>query len=183
MIRTRVFRLPPLRCAGIMLAQYGGTVTTAIVIVGIVAIISGIAVSLSILIIYFALLCLGGPLWLAWTYYRYGLQGESYLNVVDHVVIIGPGSLSVRLRPYRSEEEETEPPSEEPSETEIDGWWGKEYDSGDLGPWVNAKDAVVIPFAGEKKGFLYLPYDAYAEAEEMQRALRMLYKSKENENT
>ena len=158
-----------------------------------VSLFLGITVDMRIFLLYFALICLLGPVWLAWLYYHYGLRGQCYLNVVDHLIYINPETLTVRLRPVRNqksgehESEESESGEQETEEPEAppEEWWNRSFPISELGRWRITKEGIVMEFPDRKEGFLYLPLDVLASPEEMKDVIRLLSQQKntEDENT
>ena len=150
-----------------MATDYGATLMLVTLVLFIVCLFLGITVDMRIFLLYFALICLIGPIWLAWLYCHYGLRGQCYLNVVNHIIDFDSKGLTVRLQPVKDEEREEDVP--EPEE-----WWNRSFGISELGRWRIAKNGIVIGFIDRKEGFLYLPLDVLASPQEMEDVIQLL---------
>lgn len=159
-LESKLFKLSPIRCASIMAGRYAWKWITLFGILLSVSLIIGLFTDILIFIIILLVVCLTAPILLAWLFYHYGLEGESYLNVVNHKIMVEGSDFKVIV--------EVKNDSEMPEEKEFG------FSTSDLGRYTVGKENVVFPFVAPRKGFLYLPVSAFEDEEEFGVFVRML---------
>ena len=163
-----VFRISPLRFAVLMTGIFGSGWLYAMGLAALVALVASFAFDYRIFIVAMMFLLLLVPMMLMMLYYRYGLKGECYVNVVPHRIRAEEGRVRVFVAPFPpAADEENENENAPESDRCVDAEWKVvDYDPRWLGPYTVGSDYVVFPFLPPREGFLYIPSEAFENDEE-----------------
>ncbi|MDE6717148.1 MAG: hypothetical protein K2J70_03055 [Muribaculaceae bacterium] len=192
MIESEVFRISSGRFATILLQRHGEVWLAGAGVLFVTSLFLGAVVDYRIAVLAVILVCLFAPALMMILYYSYGLKGMNYLNVIDHRVEIGEGSVVVLLRIKEPETDDQLSDDKILSGmkgegvTRVEEWRRYDFPDGTFGPYAVGKDYVVFPFCNKGEGFLYLPESGFRSRGEFIEAVRMIakgiYKVKKNEN-
>lgn len=131
---------------------------------GIAGLVVGITVDLRWFIIGLMLIFIILPMIMAFLYFSYGLKKECYINTVPHNIDFGEMGVNVNLTfPSYSEEEE----EKQKERTEF-------FEYGSMRPFRVGAKSVTIPFKSPRKGFLWIPADAFENEDHLENFLQFI---------
>jgi len=169
-IESSVFRISPLRFAALMSGIYGSGWLWLMIAFSVLAVVVGVSVDYRFFILAMMVVFIVMPMMLTVLYYRYGLKGECYVNVVSHKLLFEEGRLFVLIEPMPEYSDETEGRDSMQNEISDDAvgngiceedWKIIEYKAENFGRYTVGSDYVVFPFVAPLKGFLYIPANAF----------------------
>ncbi len=174
--------------------NYRSAITTILLIVVAGGLVAGIFIDLKWLLLAFLILLVAAPACLALLFYSEALRPENFINRLPHTVVIQPeGIRIISLLKERNEENEQEltdseedksnanaiPSDDRPSEPQAPQWKMvgerliplEDIDCLTLRP----KQAILYP-EKTRKGFLYLPEEAFRSEDEYAVAITQIRK-------
>lgn len=167
-ITTKIFSVSPLKFTMLMIDRYSFFLVVIGVILLITGLITGIIWDMRIFLIVIFVICMGFPNLLLILYYKYGLSGSNYLNVVGHRLRIYKGVFTIDvLKKGELTDEELEKDSGEKFITH-------EFKRGSIGRYSTSKDKVIFPVVTQGKGYILLPVSAFENETEFSRAVGMM---------
>lgn len=166
------YKMNGLRFASEMIFRYGGTWLLSLSAVGVIGIVAGIVVDLRWLVLALMVVFIVIPMVMAYIYYYYGLRKECYVNVVEHTARIDDESIVMTLLlPSAAQVEDTE--SEETENNVIDCSASDStvekrrvdvaFPYSDLKRLEMGMNSIVIKFKINRKGFLWIPANAFTD--------------------
>ncbi len=119
------------------------------------------------------------PMAAAFLYFNYGLRPEGFVNVLPHRVVIRPGEIDVvayftPLPDFKDEDKDND--NGEAVETKEVERKAKVYTFAYLPnkPYRTSTTAIHITLAGPHHGFVTIPFSAFADATELEKAVAIL---------
>lgn len=130
-------------------------------LIGVAALIIGITIDIRWFIVGLMVVLIVMPMLFAFLYYYYGLRRECYVNTITHRIIFKPEGINVNLIFHDKDSEDIHERDEFFAYSEMQ-------------PFEIGSKSVTIPFRKPKKGFLWIPADAFENDEILVHALRYL---------
>lgn len=168
---TGIYRMPSGRYLKTMAMMFGRSFGYAAGVALLMAVVLGLLVDWRCFLIALMMVLLICPAVMAWLYFYYGLRPECFINVMPHYISRRPDGISVTMLKRQPKDLEDDNEGKDSEETEEDA----EYEEVDYSfnfcdirrkNYIVGNDGVTFPLVGKYRGFLWIPEDAFADAEE-----------------
>lgn len=171
-VTTGRYRTPHGRFLAAMLWRHGMawfTVTAAAVVTLAVlgAVLDLRLAILSLMLLFFVL-----PVIAMFLYFNHGLRPEAFVCVMPHTVTFqATGNVRIDITvEQRKEDEEFTAPGTAPAARTV----SYEFALRNPGPYYVGRDGITLLLDGRSRGFVPVPYSAFASKEDLQRAVALL---------
>lgn len=164
--QSKVFKMGGGRFVAEMMFRYGAVWMLSLFLLALAGIVVGITVDWRWIVVGLMVAFLIIPMAMTFMYYNYGLRKECFVNTMPHKVIVSERGLRFQTMFSTHGDEEDEAPVSQTSDYEFG------YD--ELLPFTVGNKSVTFRFADKRKGFLWIPCDAYDEPEDFADVLRYI---------
>lgn len=170
-----LFRMNGSRFAAEMVFRYGGVWISLLMIAALAGIVLGITIDWRWLVVGLMVVFILCPMALSFLYYMHGIRKECYINTVLHKVT--PETDAIRITAYFKSAAERE--DENDDDSKVKGEAEEvireyEFPYAELRPYTVGSKSVTLRFKGKRKGFIWLPLEAYENPRDMAKVLEYI---------
>ena len=147
-ITSGIFKMSATNFMLTFIFRYAWIWILALSMVGVAGLVTGIVIDLRWFIVGLMIILIVLPMIAAYLYYSFALRVECFVNTVNHTVSCGVTSLEVKM--YFDDKK---------TRSEF-------FEYSDLNMFQINAQSLTIPFAGKKKGYIWIPMSAFENEDE-----------------
>ena len=176
---TNEFRMGGANFLSVLLFRYAWIWLLTLSVAGVCGIVLGIVIDYRWMILGLMVILVILPMIFAFIYYFYALRRECYVNTVNHRLVFEDDGiraiLKFRINAQSDGEKEDQSSGAEGNDAEeIFNTREEFFNYSDMKPYQFGAKSLIIGFRPPRKGFIWVPFDAFESESELARTLDML---------
>lgn len=173
-VTTELYRTPHGRFLAAMLWRHGMAWFSVTAVAVVTLAVLGVVLDLRLAILALMLLFFVLPVIAMFLYFNHGLRPEAFVCVMPHTVTFLPGSkvrVDITVEEKKEDEDEAFTAKETAPAARTVSY---EFALRNPGPYYVGRDGITLLLDGRSRGFVPVPYSAFASKDDLQRAVTLL---------